>query len=171
MRPTTAVGAGLFAAWVVHDGEEWVTFEANARRLAARAPGWLPIPADIRADGPRPEQIRLGMLIMGVLMGAAAVDGVRTRGRSRVFRAVLNGFGWHGVGHVAASVAVRGYTTGVVTSPTVVIPFWLWATRVLRAEGVSARRRPTWGTLAAGPAILGAHVVSRRVLGIGRAEA
>lgn len=171
MRSTTAVGSGLFAAWVVHDAEELMTLRSSARRVAARVPRWLPIPADVRAVGFRAEQVRVAMAIMGALLGAAAVDGVRTRGRGWFFQEVLNGFGWHGVGHVAAGVAMRGYVTGVVTSPTVVIPFWLWATRALAAEGVPVRRRPTWGTLAVPPAILGAHWVSRRLVGPRQAEA
>jgi hypothetical protein len=38
------------------------------------------------------------------------------------------------------SLLARGYTSGVATAPTVVIPFWLWATRALQQAGVPNRR-------------------------------
>jgi hypothetical protein len=37
------------------------------------------------------------------------------------------------------TAALRQYTTGVATSPTIVIPYWLWARRALAREGLSDR--------------------------------
>ena len=53
----------------------------------------------------------------------------------------------------------HGYTSGVATSPTIVIPFWLWAARVLNQAGVPNRRSiPAAIALAAG-SIAGGHLV------------
>ena len=75
--------------------------------------------------------------IMGLVILAAAADGARMGGRSTLYQTVLAGFGWHAVGHVAQSVATRGYTPGVVTAPLIVAPFSFWAWRRLRAAGVA----------------------------------
>ncbi|ORV08573.1 HXXEE domain-containing protein [Mycobacterium celatum] len=57
-------------------------------------------------------------------------------------QATLLGFGVHGVGHLALTAANRGYTPGVVTAPTVVIPFSLWACQSLARAGVRRHDAP-----------------------------
>lgn len=47
--------------------------------------------------------------------------------------------GLHGLGHLAASLLTRGYTSGVATTP-LVLRFWLWATRALDEARVPNRR-------------------------------
>ena len=37
--------AGLFAAWLAHDLEELATMSGSSRKLIARLPGWVPMPA------------------------------------------------------------------------------------------------------------------------------
>jgi hypothetical protein len=72
----------------------------------------------------------------------------------------LLGFGLHGFGHIGISVLTHGYTSGVATSPTIVIPFWLWATQVLNQAGVPNRRSiPAAIALAAG-SIASGHLVA-----------
>ena len=87
-----------------------------------------------------------------------------TGGRSTVFRTALDAFGLHALGHLGASVATRGYTTGVVTASTVVLPYWLWAGRRLAAEGVPGRSSRR-GVLLLGPLVWGAHVAAAVVVG------
>ncbi len=72
---------------------------------------------------------------MGTVMAAAAAAGARSGGRSGFYQAVLAGFGWHAVGHLAQAAAVGGYAPGVVTAPVIVAPFSVWAWRRLRAAG------------------------------------
>jgi hypothetical protein len=58
------------------------------------------------------------------------------------------------------SLLVGGYTSGVATTPTVVVPFWLWATRALQQAGVPNRRcLPAALALAAG-SIAGGHLAA-----------
>ncbi len=132
--------SGLFVAWLANDIEELVTMPADSRRLFAALPAWAPIPAELRRDGLSREHVTVAVALMAAFMGAAAYDGYRSRGRSWVYQNVLQVFGLHGFGHLASALARRSYSTGVLTSPTVVIPFWLRATRVLREEGVPDRR-------------------------------
>ena len=62
-----------------------------------------------------------------------------TKGRSAFYQNTLLAFGLHGLGHIAASLLTRGYASGVVTAPMVVV-FWLWATRALDAAGITNQR-------------------------------
>jgi hypothetical protein len=62
------------------------------------------------------------------------------RGRSAFYQNVLLGFGLHGLGHIGVSLLARGYTSGIATAPTDVVPFWLWASRELQQAGVPNRR-------------------------------
>ncbi len=57
---------------------------------------------------------------MGVIVGAAAVAGARSGGRSAFCQGAVDGFGLHGLVHLARAAAVRGRTPGSVTSPLVV---------------------------------------------------
>jgi hypothetical protein len=105
---------------------------------------------------------------MGTVMAASAVRGARTGFQDSWSRAVLDGFGLHGFGHVAGSVAARGYTSGVLTAPTVVIPFWLWSLRALPADESAKSWR--WGdvVLTAGAAfgtLVGIHALTLALLG------
>jgi hypothetical protein len=132
--------AGLFAAWLAHDLEELATMSANSRALVKRLPDWIPLPASFRERGLSQRDVATGISAVGLVVAAAAVRGYRTRGRSAVYQNVLLAFGLHGLGHIGMSLLARGYTSGVATAPTVVVPFWLWATRALRNAGVPNRR-------------------------------
>jgi hypothetical protein len=161
----TWVGAGLFAAWALHDLEELMTAPANSRELAARAPAWLPIPDDVRREGFSAEHFRTGVGIMAVLMAAAAADGARTKGRSPFFQLILDGFGLHGLGHLASAALARRYTFGVATAPVIVIPYWLWARRELARDGVRLEPVSPKAALALPSVLIGVHALTRALRG------
>ncbi|MFC8534985.1 HXXEE domain-containing protein [Streptomyces sp. NPDC057249] len=162
---SAAVTWGLLAAWAANDLEEIATmagWHRTARpRLKKRLP-WVPDRVWDRAELSQRE-VNTAIGLMGVLIAAAAADGARTGGRSAFFRTVLTGFGLHGVVHLAQSAAYGGYTPGVATSPTVVIPYSLWALRRLRAAGIPVGGvRETAAGLALLPAaVAGAHAAAR----------
>jgi Protein of unknown function with HXXEE motif len=164
MQRTTTISFGLFAAWACHDLEELFTMRDTTRVLAARTPEWLPIPADVRQDGLSQQHVNLGISLMGAYIAGVSAVGVRSRGHSRVFRGVLLAFGLHGFGHIGVTAALRQYTTGVATSPTIVIPYWLWARRALVREGLSDRDGTAPSAAASILLIPTVHVVTRLLL-------
>ena len=161
---TTKISLGLFAAWACHDLEELFTERETSRVVAARMPDWLPIPDDIRQNGLSQQHLNLGMSLIGAYIAGASAVGVRSRGRSRLFRGALLAFGLHGFGHLGATDALRQYTAGVATSPTVVIPYWLWARRALAREGISDRGGTAPWAAVSLLLIPVAHVVTRLLL-------
>ncbi|MBP2338449.1 hypothetical protein JOF41_004627 [Saccharothrix coeruleofusca] len=138
---------GLLVAWLAHDAEELATTSWWTRRQAG-----------VPTVTPARSAVAIG--VVGAVMAAAAADGARTGGRSRFFQAALTGFGLHSITHVAGSVVFRGYTPGVLTAPTVVAPFALWARRRLRRAGVAAPTDPRallWFPVVVGAAHAIAH--------------
>ncbi|MFE9927946.1 HXXEE domain-containing protein [Streptomyces sp. NPDC005533] len=173
-RSGRSIGAGvtfgLLAAWALHDAEEVVAVpgwtQARAPRLRARFPG---VPEGIwrQLESIDRREFTFAVAGMGVVVAAAAADGHRTGGRSAFYQAALNGFGLHGLVHLAQAAVVRGYTPGSVTSPLVVIPFTLWARGRLRNAGVLRPARPldaVQGLALAAAATAGTHVLTRRLL-------
>ena len=128
MDSVSLATGGLFFSWLAHDIEELATM-----------PGWthpvfdtIPfLPEDIRRHGCSRGHVRLGIGLMGVLMAA--------RGRSSFYQAVLYGYGMHTFSHLAAAALARRYTPGSATALPVVLPFWIFAKRTLRAHGVEVR--------------------------------
>ncbi|GAA3130422.1 hypothetical protein GCM10010466_21360 [Planomonospora alba] len=158
---------GLLAAWAVHDGEELLTMSGWAERALPRLRERFPQVPDQVWDRLRvtPAQAAIAIGAMGGLVATASARGAATGGRSRLYQAVLAGFGLHSITHVAQAVATRGYTPGVVTAPLVVAPFSLWAWRRLREAGVptDGGGSAVWALLAL-PAAAGAcHAVARRL--------
>ncbi|MFD5750597.1 HXXEE domain-containing protein [Streptomyces sp. NPDC127033] len=168
---SAAVTLGLLAAWMVHDAEELAT-----------GPGWIRanLPALRERFPAAPERLwhALGSVdehefavavgVMGTIATAAAVTGRRTGGRSGFHRGALDGFGLHGLVHIAQAVAVRGYTPGSVTSPLLVVPFTLWARGRLRRAGIlrpTRARDVAAGLVLAAGATVFSHSVARRVVG------
>ncbi|MGD3108032.1 HXXEE domain-containing protein [Streptomyces sp. YGL11-2] len=165
-----AVTLGLFAAWALHDAEEvafgprWV--RENVPALRKRFPR-VPERAWRALEGVTEREFAAAVGVMGAIVAAAAVRGHRTGGRSAFFQSTLDGFGLHGLLHLAQAAATRGYTPGSATSPVIVIPFTLWARGRLRRAG---RLRPaTAGSAVRGVAVAGAatvvsHAVARRLV-------
>jgi hypothetical protein len=131
--------AGLFVAWMVHDLEELATMTDTSRTLLQQLPDWMPVPDSIRQQGLTTRYLVTGIATIGLIVAAAAVRGYRTQGRSAFYQNTLLAFGVHGFGHIAASLLTLGYTSGVATTPLVLL-FWLWATRALEEAGVPNRR-------------------------------
>ncbi|NNG18192.1 HXXEE domain-containing protein [Naumannella sp. ID2617S] len=154
MDRTTLATGGLLLAWLANDLEELLTYTDSVRRMRSRLPGWVPTP-------PPPDQTHVTVAIaaVGVTVAAAAVAGVRSGGRSQFFQDSLWAFGMHGFGHLGQAGLTRGYTTGVVTAPTVVIPFWWWATRTLERAGVPQRPRRGRAVAQTLGVLVGAHTL------------
>jgi hypothetical protein len=132
--------------------------------VATRLPDWVPIPDDVRRDGLSQAHVNLGISLMGVYVTSLSVLGVRSRGHSPLFRGGLLAFGLHGFGHIGVTAALRRYTTGVLTSPTIVIPYWLWARRALAREGLYDRDGSVPWAAASLLLIPVVHVVTRFLL-------
>jgi len=100
----------------------------------------MPLPASMRQHGLTTRHLATAIPAVGLVVAAASVCGYRTQGRSAFYQNTLLGFGLHGLGHLGVSLLTGGYTSGVATAPTVVVAFWLWATRALQQAGVPSRR-------------------------------
>ena len=162
MDSVSLATGGLFFSWLAHDIEELATM-----------PGWthpvfdtIPfLPEDIRRHGCSRGHVRLGIGLMGVLMAAASIEGYRTRGRSPVYQAALYGYGMHTFSHLATAALARRYTPGSATALPIVLPFWIFAKRTLRAHGVEVRSHP-WVIPAfpvvAGTALGSAYLVTKQ---------
>ncbi|MEU1347128.1 HXXEE domain-containing protein [Streptomyces sp. NPDC005775] len=164
-----AVTWGLLAAWAANDLEE-ITTMAGWLRTARPKLGkrWPRVPERVwQRTALSQREVNTAIGLMGGIIAAAAADGARTGGHSPLYRAVLVGFGLHGVVHLAQSAAYGGYTPGVATSPTVVIPYSLWAVRRLRAAGVPAGggRTVAAGMVFLPVAVAGVHVAARLLSG------
>lgn len=107
--------------------------------------------------------VNVAIAVMGLLYAAAVIDGIVTRGRGRLYQDVQLVFGLHGFTHIAASLGTRGYTTGVLTAPTVVIPQWLWARRELQRAGVPRSGRCTRAFPLVASWLVAAHALGARL--------
>lgn len=161
------VSRGLFWAWVLNDLEELFTMgpwsREHAPEMAKRVPVRLP---EWAAGGVSETHVRVAITIMGGVMYAFAARGDATGGRSRLYQAALLGFGAHGFSHLTNSLSWRGYTPGVATAPTVVIPFSALAMHRLAKDGVLSLDRVTVGLGIVGPpaVMFGIHALTHRVL-------
>ncbi|MFI8345342.1 HXXEE domain-containing protein [Streptomyces sp. NPDC085639] len=164
-----AVTLGLLAAWTVHDLEEVATMARWTRtRIPVLRERHPRVPDRIwgRLEAVDGREFATAVGVMGLVVAAASADGCRTGGRSAFYQASLNGFGLHGLVHVAQAAATRGYTPGVVTSPLLVVPFTLWARGRLRRAGVlrpTRARDIVSGLALAGAATAASHAVARRI--------
>ncbi|MER7950168.1 HXXEE domain-containing protein [Streptomyces sp. NPDC096079] len=168
-RINSLVTYGLFLAWAVHDAEElargprWV--RENVPALRERFPA-VPERVWKAVESVDEREFAAAVGVMAVIVGAAAVSGARSGGRSAFYQGAVNGFGLHGLVHLAQAAAARDVTPGAATSPLVVIPFSLWARGRLRRAGVLRPSGPA--SVAAGLAVAAgatvlAHAVGRTV--------
>ncbi|MFJ9680603.1 HXXEE domain-containing protein [Streptomyces sp. NPDC101194] len=164
------VTLGLLAAWAVHDAEEVVLVPRWTRARVPELRRQFPqVPDRIwqRLESIDAHEFATAVAGMAFVVAAAAADGHRTGGRSAFYQGALNGFGLHGLVHLAQAAVVRGCTPGSVTSPLVVIPFTLWARHRLRRAGVLRPARPrdaVQGLTLAATATVGAHLMARQVV-------
>lgn len=103
--------------------------------------------------------VTIAIGLMGLIMTAACAHGPR----SRFFQTALAGFGLHGVVHLLQGLLTRGYTPGLLTAPTVVLPYSIWAWRRLKADGVplSGAQSGLSGVLLFLAAVGGVHGVAK----------
>ena len=150
------VAAGLFGAWLVHDVEEWVTLAAWSRKNAQELTRLVPVRSPWGDDGMSDQQAHAAIAATGALVLLAAASGARSGGRSRLFHTALLGFGIHGLSHLGGSALFRGYTPGVLTAPSVVLPYAVWAVRTLSRAGLLHQSVASWaGAVAAVPVTVG----------------
>ncbi|MGX1540922.1 HXXEE domain-containing protein [Streptomyces adustus] len=165
---------GLLAAWAAHDAEEVVLVPRWARSQVPELRGRFPrVPDRIwrHLESIDEREFATAVAGMAVVVAAAAADGYRTGGRSAFYQGALNGFGLHGLVHLAQAAVVRGYTPGSATSPVVVIPFTLWARGRLRRAGVLRPARPrdvVHGLALAAAATVATQVMAGRTVGRNR---
>lgn len=81
------VPLSLWASFLANDGEELMTMP--------------------RTTGLPPAHVRVGVGVMGMLLSAAVVDGIRTRGCGRLYQDVQLVFGAHGLGHIATALLAK----------------------------------------------------------------
>jgi Protein of unknown function with HXXEE motif len=154
---------GMFVAFVVHDGEEWLTMPGwgsrnvdRLRRLYPRVPPRFWRRLDLPAV-----HVRAGITVMGLVFLLAAALGARTDARSIVYQVILIGFGVHGLGHLGQALLARGYAPGLITSVLVVLPFSTWAWLVVEASGAVTAHvgvLVSVGVLLITPVIIGVHL-------------
>lgn len=139
-RQRWAVPLSLAVSFLANDGEEFVTLVPTLHKTLAALPSWVRVPSWCRRVDQR--HVNVAIAMMGGLCAAAVVDGVRTRGRGRLYQDFQWVFGLHGFGHLAMAAVTRGYTTGSATSLPVVLPQLAYAVRALRAGGVPSTVKP-----------------------------
>lgn len=165
MDPVSLATGGLFFSWLAHDLEELATMPGWTHPLFDKVPF---LSEDIRRHGCSREHVYLGIGLMGVVMAVASIDGYRTRGRSPVYQAALYGYGMHTFSHLGSAALARRYTPGVATALPVVLPFWIFAKRTLRARGVEVR--PHRWVIPAFPVIAGTALGSAYLMTTGRSR-
>lgn len=136
---TKAMIWGLLGVWILHDAEEWLTFAQFAHENSTVVGDCAPSVRRLEVHQ------RTAISTMGVMVAALTWHGHRTNGASPAFQSAVAGFGLHGVGHLAMSAVIGGYTPGVATSPTLVIPYAAAAWRALGTKGVRGRTTTTVG--------------------------
>lgn len=147
----------LFAAWALHDIEEALAFPSSCDKLA-EATG-------IESLRMSPAQSWAAVGMAGAVVATASIRGARTRGRSSLYRAVIAGLESHVATYVGMSLLAGGYSAGMVTAVTVMLPGTRYARLELARNGAPLTRRDTAVGLALlGPVALGAHVASRLLL-------
>ena len=138
------VPLSLALSFLANDGEELLTIVPSLPetldRVSERTAGRVPIPGLLRDIDQT--HINVGVAMMGALCAAAVADGVRSRGRGALYQDFQWVFGLHGLSHIGASLVTKGYTTGVLSSPTVVLPQFAYVMRALVLAQVPHRFHP-----------------------------
>lgn len=156
MNKIDLAAGGLALCYLVHDGEELLTYRESSRWALGRLPEGVALPAGLREHGWSQRHINIGVGLMGLNWVGAALAGLRSGGRSAWFQNALAAWTLHGFGHLGLCLLRRGYVCGAATAP-LVIGHGVWALRVLREEGVPSRVSAA-GMAAALPVLVAAHV-------------
>ena len=155
MNKIDLAAGGLALCYLVHDGEELLTYRESSRWALGRLPERVALPAELREHGWSQRHVNIGVGLMGLNWVGAALAGLRSGGRSAWFQNALATWTLHGFGHLGLCLLRRGYVSGAVTAP-LVIGHGVWALRVLREEGVP-RRVSAAGMAATLPVLVAAH--------------
>ena len=155
MNKIDLAAGGLALCYLVHDGEELLTYRESSRWALGRLPEWVALPAELREHGWSQRYVNIGIGLMGLSWVGAALAGLRSGGRSAWFQNALATWTLHGFGHLGLCLLRRGYVSGAATAP-LVIGHGVWALRVLREEGVP-RRVSAAGMAATLPVLVAAH--------------
>ena len=155
MNKIDLAAGGLALCYLVHDGEELLTYRESSRWALGRLPEGVALPAGLREHGWSQRHINIGVGLMGLNWVGAALAGLRSGGRSAWFQNALAAWTLHGFGHLGLCLLRRGYVSGAATAP-LVIGHGVWALRVLREEGVP-RRVSAAGMAATLPVLVAAH--------------
>ena len=155
MNKIDLAAGGLALCYLVHDGEELLTYRESSRWALGRLPEGVALPAGLREHGWSQRHINIGVGLMGLNWVGAALAGLRSGGRSAWFQNALATWTLHGFGHLGLCLLRRGYVSGAVTA-LLVIGHGVWALRVLREEGVP-RRVSAAGMAATLPVLVAAH--------------
>lgn len=123
----------LLTAWALHDVEEALAFPSTCDALADRTN------IEFLRIGKRESWAAVGL--MGIFVTAVCWRGLRTGGRSSMYRATLAGLEAHVYSHLAASALQRRYTAGVATALPIMLPGAIGARRELRHAGAPLRIR------------------------------
>lgn len=155
MNKIDLAAGGLALCYLVHDGEELLTYRESSRWALGRLPEGVALPAGLREHGWSQRHVNIGVGLMGLNWVGAALAGLRSGGRSAWFQNALAAWTLHGFGHLGLCLLRRGYVCGAATAP-LVIGHGVWALRVLREEGVP-RRVSAAGMAATLPVLVAAH--------------
>ena len=162
MNKIDLAAGGLALCYLIHDGEELLTYRESSRWALGRLPEGVALPAGLREHGWSQRHINIGVGLMGLNWAGAALAGLRSGGRSAWFQNALAAWTLHGFGHLGLCLLRRGYVCGAATAP-LVIGYGAWAWRELRAEGVPCRVS-AGGAAASLPALLAAHAGAEGIL-------
>lgn len=155
MNKIDLAAGGLALCYLVHDGEELLTYRESSRWALGRLPERMALPAELREHGWSQRHVNIGVGLMGLNWVGAALAGLRSGGRSAWFQNALATWTLHGFGHLGLCLLRRGYVSGAATAP-LVIGHGVWALRVLREEGVP-RRVSAAGMAATLPVLVATH--------------
>ena len=155
MNKIDLAAGGLALCYLVHDGEELLTYRESSRWALGRLPERVALPAELREHGWSQRDVNIGVGLIGLNWVGAALAGLRSGGRSAWFQNALATWTLHGFGHLGLCLLRRGYVSGAATAP-LVIGHGVWALRVLREEGVP-RRVSAAGMAATLPVLVAAH--------------
>lgn len=158
MNKIDLAAGGLALCYLVHDGEELLTYRESSRWALGRLPERVTLPAGLREHGWSQRHINIGIGLMGLNWVGAALAGLRSGGRSAWFQNALATWTLHGFGHLGLCLLRRGYVSGAATAP-LVIGHGVWALRVLREEGVP-RRVSAAGMAATLPVLVATHAAA-----------
>lgn len=158
MNKIDLAAGGLALCYLVHDGEELLTYRESSRWALGRLPERVALPAELREHGWSQRHVNIGVGLMGLNWAGAALAGLRSGGRSAWFQNALATWTLHGFGHLGLCLLRRGYVSGAATAP-LVVGHGVWALRVLREEGVP-RRVSAAGMAATLPVLVAAHAAA-----------